>query len=79
MNINFNCIFNSRTVMEAFFIGFITFIIGKTAFYFSVDEKDKKDKNENNINIILFVIGFLLHFIIEIIGINQWYCDKCIV
>ena len=79
MNINFNCIFNSKTVMEAFLIGFITLIIGKFTFNFTVEKKDQKDqKDQTNLNLILFITGFLLHFIIEIVGINQWYCDKCV-
>ena len=65
-------------IFEAFVIGLITLIVGKLGFYFSSTEKKEKDKESQNYDIILFLIGFILHFIIEFVGLNKWYCDKCI-
>jgi hypothetical protein len=61
-------------LFEAFVIGIITLIVGKTGFYLTTE----KNKERPNYDIILFLIGFILHFIIEFIGLNKWYCDKCI-
>jgi hypothetical protein len=65
-------------LFEAFVIGLITLIIGKIGFYLTSTKKQEKDKEGLNYDIILFLIGFILHFIIEFIGLNKWYCDKCI-
>ena len=62
---------------EACVIGLITLIVGKLGFYLTTSEKDK-EKEKSNYDIVLFLIGFILHFIIEYVGLNKWYCDKCI-
>ena len=38
------------------------------------NEKDKK--HPSGIYLAFFSTGFLLHFVIEYLGINCWYCDK---
>jgi len=65
---------------EAFVIGLITLTVGKTGFYLTSTEKETQniEKKTPNYDIILFLIGFILHFIIEFVGLNRWYCDKCI-
>lgn len=72
-----------QTFKEAIGIAIITLIIGNIAFYLTTEKQETEDKQvkKNKIiklNIILFITGFLLHFIIETVGINKWYCDKCI-
>lgn len=78
----FNCVFTSTTIYEACCIGIITLILGKIAIYLTFNENDRKEheKKYKDMNIILFLIGFTLHFIIEMIGLNKWYCDgkKCV-
>jgi uncharacterized membrane protein len=78
MNIeNFKCLVNKQTIIEASAIGFITFILGIIFIKISEKKEDKvKNKQNFRIYISLFLTGFLLHFIIEILGINKWYCDK---
>jgi hypothetical protein len=74
-----SCIFQTQTIYEAIVIGIITLIVGNIGIYFIDNEESneiKKKKKNNNLNILFFVIGFVLHFIIEIVGINKWYCDK---
>jgi len=76
-----NCIFNSKTFLEAIIIGVITFIIGKISFNMTLNKKNIKDDEKYNnfpygLDFTFFITGFLLHFIIEIIGLNKWYCDK---
>lgn len=72
-----------QTAKEAIGIAIITMIIGNIAFYLTTERQENEDKQvkKNKIiklNIILFITGFLLHFIIETVGLNKWYCDKCI-
>lgn len=79
---NLNTIDLQKTLCEATIIGIITSIIGSVLFYLTKKENinDNKKNNDNLNYIIFFIIGFFLHFIIEIIGINQWYCDKqCVI
>lgn len=81
MDIDFSCIFNFKTVFEAFVIGIITLVIGKIAFNLTINKKNKDNEKEKPYGIepALFITGFLLHFIIEIVGLNKWYCEKCII
>lgn len=65
-------------LFEAFVIGLITLIVGKLGFYLTSTKKTEKEQETPNYDIILFLIGFVLHFIIEFVGLNKWYCDKCI-
>jgi uncharacterized membrane protein len=72
---NLKCLVNQKTIMEELVIGFITFTIGIIFIKIS-EKKENKNKKNYNIYISLFLTGFFLHFIIEIIGLNKWYCDK---
>jgi uncharacterized membrane protein len=78
MNIeNLKCLVNSQTIIEASVIGIITFVLGIIFIKISEKKEDKiKNKKNYRIYISLFLTGFILHFLIEIIGINKWYCDK---
>ena len=76
MNIeNFKCLVNINTIKEASIIGIITFVLG-IVFIKMSEKKEDKNKKKFRIYISLFLTGFILHFLIEIIGINKWYCDK---
>jgi len=67
---------NSKTFIEAIFIGILCLIIGKTGFYFSTNKKDRDNEGKMFPHLLLFLTGFILHYTIEFIGINKWYCDK---
>ena len=73
-----HCIFNIKTFVEAIVIGIITFIIGKIAFNMTINKNNTKDddKPPYGLDLTFFITGFFLHFFIEIIGLNKWYCDK---
>jgi len=85
-----NIFSESNVFLESIVIGFITLIIGKiifSVFYKQSNKEDNKkednkkedNKKQNNnmkLNFILFFTGVILHFIIEYIGFNKWYCDK---
>jgi Kef-type K+ transport system membrane component KefB len=73
---NLSCILNCQTFMEAIVIGIITLILGKIIFNLSINKKNKNEKQPITLDISFFITGFILHFFIEIIGLNQWYCDK---
>ena len=69
------CLVNQKTLLDACIIGLITFIIGAIGLNVS-DPDENNNKKRNKIYIIMFITGFLIHFISEIVGINKWYCDK---
>tara|TARA_B100002019_G_C21100173_1_gene513136 strand:+ start:534 stop:764 length:231 start_codon:yes stop_codon:yes gene_type:complete len=63
-----------KLVTEASVIGLIILILGKITIGLTIDKK-RKDKPKG-IGFALFITGFILHFVIESLGINCWYCDK---
>ena len=68
--------------LEACGVGVLTLIFGHVIFYLGVEKNKKNDikKYFNNLSTTLFLIGFLLHIFLEIVGLNKWYCDKrCII
>lgn len=67
-----------NTFLEAICIGILTLIIGRIIFYSGVDEDKRKETEKYNkhLSLTLFIIGFILHYIIEYGGLNKWYCDK---
>ena len=76
---SFECVLTSQTFLEAIIIGIVTFIIGKIALSMTVTTNKKENENENEIqglDLTFFLTGFILHFIIELVGLNKWYCDK---
>jgi hypothetical protein len=80
---NLKCILSVNTLVEAIIIGIMTFVIGKV--FFKITSTNTEIENEYKtkpygLNLTFFLIGFLLHYGIEIIGLNKWYCDKkCII
>jgi len=68
----------SNTGLEAIGIGVLTLIIGHVFFYLGIDKKKREEIKKYNkyLSLILFMIGVILHFIIEFSGLNKWYCDK---
>jgi UDP-N-acetylmuramyl pentapeptide phosphotransferase/UDP-N-acetylglucosamine-1-phosphate transferase len=79
MNISYlenNCFL--KQFIEAIVIGILTLFLGKIGFHLSMNEKErqKKYKELPHLGLVLFLTGFLLHYLIEFIGLNQWYCDK---
>ncbi len=59
---------------EASVIGLIILILGKITIGLTIDKK-RKDQPKG-IELALFITGFILHFVIESLGINCWYCNK---
>jgi|SaaInlV_150m_DNA_5_1039734.scaffolds.fasta_scaffold135661_1 hypothetical protein len=66
-----------KIVSEATIIGLITLTLGRIIIELIIKEnKNNRIKKPKGIYFAFFFTGFLLHFIIEYLGINCWYCDK---
>lgn len=67
-------------IVESFIAGFITLILGNIIFNLLINKSDKNKHKQNNtrknINKSFFIIGVVLHILLENIGINKWYCNK---
>lgn len=67
--------------INATIVGLITLIIGTIVFNLTINKKNRQEKEKPfGLHLAFFATGFLLHFIIELIGLNQYICDKqCII
>ena len=73
----------SKLLKEAVFVGIVTVILGSIVGW-GVSKTMKSDlpkvcKDWNNfyvMEISLFLTGFLIHIIMEQIGLNHWYCTN---
>lgn len=63
-------------IIEAIIVGIITLIIGTITFNLTINKKNKASEQPFGLNISFFATGFFLHFIIELIGLNKYICDK---
>jgi len=64
------------TISEASIIGLVTLILGKLMIEVFIREKSKKKNITNGVYFSFFMTGFILHFLIEMLGFNCWYCNK---
>ena len=70
-------------LLEAFLIGIMTLIIGlilgyTNGYLMDIDLKEElgeKPKKTLWITVTLFSLGFILHLMCEITGLNKMYCD----
>lgn len=62
-----------KKIVEATIMGIVTLSIGGITIRIFKDNK-KKYKKKNYL--YFFLVGFLIHFIVEGFGINIMYCDK---
>ena len=69
-----------KIVSEATIIGLITLTLGRILIELIIKEnssnKNSVIKKPKGVYFAFFFTGFLLHFVIEYLGINCWYCDK---
>tara|TARA_Y100000385_G_scaffold258918_1_gene287293 strand:+ start:822 stop:1073 length:252 start_codon:yes stop_codon:yes gene_type:complete len=70
-----------KSLLEAIFLGFVTMIIGKVIHHLSIQRLDKYEKEVYKktriMEISFFIIGLILHMLLENCGFNSWYCKKC--
>lgn len=78
-NINFSPLFSQSFLIEALAVGVMVVIVGTLVS--KIFEKKKKlpsscaDWNKDHVmEKSLLFIGFTVHVICEIFGINRWYC-----
>ena len=64
------------TISEASVIGLVTLFLGKLMIEVFIREKSKKKNITNGVYFSFFMTGFVLHFLIEMLGFNCWYCNK---
>lgn len=72
---------NISIFIEASIVGMITFIIGCIVFNLTINKKNKLNKTDKStspigINLAFFATGFIIHLIIQLVGFNQYICDK---
>jgi hypothetical protein len=69
---------NLHILFEAIAVAIITLIMGNIIFYFLYHEKNGKMPKEAYIgfNVVLLLTGFSLHILLELVGLNKWYCNK---
>ena len=69
-------------IIEAIVVGILTILVGYMSKYFldklyNIEEKINIYESWNKNYIMekkLFITGFLIHIICQILGINTWYC-----
>jgi hypothetical protein len=68
----------TNLTLEAIGIGVLTLIVGHVIFYSGVskNKREETEKFDKHLSLTLFMIGFVLHFMLEFSGLNKWYCDK---
>ena len=66
-----------KIISEATIIGLVTLTLGRIIIELAIKEnRNKKLNHPKGINFAFFFTGFFLHFLIEYLGLNCWYCDK---
>ena len=65
-------------LIEASIVGVVTYVIGIIVFNLTINKKNQNKNKEEpfGLHIAFFATGFFLHFIIELIGLNKYICDK---
>ena len=67
-------------VVEAFFVGLATLVLGTLlsvgSMYLQPGFKISEIKFWPSLLAVNFLIGFILHIVFEIAGLNKWYCKN---
>ena len=70
-----------KGILESFFLGLVTMMIGKSIHYIALKNLDKYErdayKKTKVMDLCFFVIGLIMHLLLENCGFNSWYCQKC--
>ena len=64
-------------LFHAIIIGIITLVFGNIIFNLSINKKNQYNVSKPcGINLAFFMTGFIIHIVLEIVGLNKMYCDK---
>ena len=64
-------------LIQSFFVGIITLVIGTIIFNLSINKINDNNKNKpQGIKYEFFITCVILHILLESFGFNKWYCDK---
>jgi hypothetical protein len=58
-------------IIEAIFVGFITYVIGTIVFNYSINKNNNYTNQPDGIGIAFFTSGFILHIFLDFIGFNR--------
>ena len=63
-------------LLEYLGVGIITMVVGALAINIILDEEKRKQYNTVNTYIILFIVGIVIHFIVQQLNLDTIYCGK---
>ncbi len=63
-------------LLEYFGVGIITTVIGAIAINLLLCDAKKKEYNNIKTYIILFIVGIVVHFIVQQLNLDTLYCGK---
>ena len=63
-------------LLEYLGVGIITIVIGALAINIVLDKNKKKEYNTWQMYIILFIVGIVIHFIVQQLNLDTIYCGK---
>jgi H+/Cl- antiporter ClcA len=63
-------------LLEYLGVGIITMVVGALAINIILDEDKRKQYNTVKTYIILFIVGIVIHFIVQQLNLDTIYCGK---
>jgi len=71
--------YTKHLLYEASAVGLAVVVVGTLISYLIAVFSDKDTRFLKNISmfVALFLIGFLLHIVSDVTGLNRWYCKNC--
>lgn len=67
---------DNQSIISYFIVGLIAIIFGGISINIILEEDKRKKYNVPRTYILFFIIGIILHIIVQSINLDQIYCDK---
>jgi H+/Cl- antiporter ClcA len=67
---------NNQSIISYFIVGLIATIFGGVSINVILEEDKRKKYNVPRTYILFFIIGIILHIIVQSINLDEIYCDK---
>ncbi len=67
---------NLNNIISYVIIGFISMVIGIICINIVLDKEQKDKYNTIRNYLMFFLIGIIIHIIVQITNLDQLYCDK---